>query len=398
MQYTKSTGGSIFSPVIQDRIVPGYYTSTTVDTQGHIVNKNGMLSALEDYRQWGGIREMHDKPIGVIDSIGEPHWNAIKARVVNTARGDEVLQFVREGVYKAFSIGALVTDARLVPFKDISDSLFIDVPPGIVRSIKEYGYIIEIMELVLVEVSIVDRPANPVARISEVKNFSGVDSEELPSIDNLTGSDVFKGVFPVKANKFAVNWDGTSEHSEVALDIDTEEKQVMNENDEVVADETVVTVDTATVVEVVAEEVVDAGDDEAKVAEVELSVDATEPVAADVDVADNGVQLSLERVENMIATLADTLVKAIESLRSDLANAEKEVSTETTEKSVAVSDELVDAIAARVQEKIVAPRKGVVQTIDDVSGEQEPQSKSLKSLGLDELRNRIVTTLAQSSK
>lgn len=400
MQYAKSTGGSIFSPVIQDRVVPGYYTSTTVDTQGHIINKSAMIAALEDYRQWGGIREMHSNPIGVIESIGDPYWNAIKARVVNTPRGDEVLQYVREGVYKAFSIGALVTDGRMIPFKEVNESLFVDVPTGIVRSIKELGYILEITELVLVEVSIVDRPANPVARISEVKGFSGVDAE-LPSLVSQSGYDVLKGMFPVANDKFFVNWDGgEGTEKEMALDTDTEETQEMTEDTEVVDGSEVVSVESeATEVaetEVVVSDVTGDGDE----TNIELSIDTELVVEAEEgDVVRVDIEKSLERVENMIVALSDSIAKSIEALRAEIAAAETKSAEVVVEKSAPViGDDVIEMITSRVQEKMVVQRKGVVQTVAETEIAPEQPAKTLKALDIQELRNRIVTTLAQSSK
>ncbi|MEI7443271.1 MAG: XkdF-like putative serine protease domain-containing protein [Burkholderiales bacterium] len=117
----------------------GYASSGAEDSDGEIVEPDAIKAALPDYMRWGAVREMHQpKAAGT----------AIEARVEDDGRtwfgahvvDSEAVRKVKAGVYKGFSIGGKVT-AR--------DQLNKSVIKG----------------LKLVEVSLVDRPANPEATI-----------------------------------------------------------------------------------------------------------------------------------------------------------------------------------------------------------------------------------------
>lgn len=174
--YIKNTGGliqnSLFAP--ERRVVSGYYTNDNVDMYGHVIDKDGMLQAVNDYRQWGTVREMHENPIGVAQDIGYPEWNYIAAKIASTPAGNNVLQLVQDGVYGAFSVGIIVTRAEWIPVTNIQPEKFMYLPDNIRSAIVESGSVLSIREMTLLEVSIVDRPANPAAKMSGyIKSFAG---------------------------------------------------------------------------------------------------------------------------------------------------------------------------------------------------------------------------------
>jgi hypothetical protein len=126
----------------EQRLVMGYASTEAMDKQGEIVKLDAIKTALPDYLVFGNIREMHQpSAVGVakgaeIDDTGL----YITAKVVDESAWIKV----KEGVYKGFSIGGKVT-AR--------DPLKKNVVTGVD----------------LMEISLVDRPANPEATFDMFK-------------------------------------------------------------------------------------------------------------------------------------------------------------------------------------------------------------------------------------
>lgn len=115
--------------------VYGYASSGAVDSDGETITPDAMKAALPDYMKWGAVREMHQpKAAGTAleARVEEDGRTYFAAHVVDT----EAVKKVKTGVYKGFSIGGKVT-AR----DDLNKTT--------------------ITGLKLVEVSLVDRPANP---------------------------------------------------------------------------------------------------------------------------------------------------------------------------------------------------------------------------------------------
>lgn len=132
------------------QMVFGYASTPALDLDGEIVSLSAIKSALPGYMAWGNIREMHrTSAVGVakeatMDDKGL--WLGVK--VVDPVAWQKCL----EGVYKGFSIGGQV--------------------------IKKSGKTIDEMELI--EISLVDRPANPECRIEVVKREKDAKGDEHP--------------------------------------------------------------------------------------------------------------------------------------------------------------------------------------------------------------------------
>ena len=116
-------------------VVEGFASSGAVDSDGETITPDAMKAALPDYMKFGALREMHQPSAA---------GTAIKAEVMDDGRTsfsalvvDPVaVKKVQAGVYKGFSIGGRVTE------RDKLDK-------SMIKGIK------------LIEVSLVDRPANP---------------------------------------------------------------------------------------------------------------------------------------------------------------------------------------------------------------------------------------------
>jgi hypothetical protein len=116
-------------------MVEGIASTETVDAQGEIVKSSAMEAALPDYMRHGtgALREMH-QPLAAGTAMASvaDGVTTIKAHVVDPV----AVKKVTAGVYKGFSIGGKVTE------RDSNDKN-------------------TITGLKLVEISLVDRPANP---------------------------------------------------------------------------------------------------------------------------------------------------------------------------------------------------------------------------------------------
>lgn len=125
------------------RMVFGYASTDTKDSQGDVVKIDAIEKALPDYMRFANIREMHTmSAVGVAKSAEVDEKGLyIGAKVVD----DAAWLKVKEGVYKGFSIGG--------------------------KALKKSNGIIE--ELKLTEISLVDRPANPECVIDTWKAEGG---------------------------------------------------------------------------------------------------------------------------------------------------------------------------------------------------------------------------------
>lgn len=118
----------------EQRMVWGYASTESTDSQGEIIKSSAIESALADYMKFGNIRVMHQPiAVGVAKEAEMTEKGLfIGAKIVD----DDAWNKVKEGVYKGFSIGGSCTGRDTVNKKIITG----------VR---------------LSEISLVDRPANP---------------------------------------------------------------------------------------------------------------------------------------------------------------------------------------------------------------------------------------------
>jgi hypothetical protein len=129
-------------------LVRGIATDSTLDIDQQVCDPDWLEKAMPDWFKWGNIREQHSSiAAGVAteyDNVEGKH--VIAARIVDPNSAKKV----ESGVLKGFSIG--IMNPRVVNDK---------AAPG--------GRIIDGQ---IVEVSIVDRPANPACRLALAKSVS----------------------------------------------------------------------------------------------------------------------------------------------------------------------------------------------------------------------------------
>lgn len=145
----------------EKRMVYGFASTPDVDSDGEIIELEAIKRALPDYMQFPTLREMHQaKAVGTVKSgeIKEDDGKKglyIGAKVVS----NEAWELVKEGVYRGFSIGGDV--------------------------IRRVGNVIK--ELNLVEISLVDVPANKAAKIEVWKGSKDMDiTKDASGISSLT--------------------------------------------------------------------------------------------------------------------------------------------------------------------------------------------------------------------
>jgi hypothetical protein len=132
-------------------MVHGIASSESQDSDGEVITADAMKSAIPDYMKFGAVREMHQpKAAGTAISaeVQEDGTTKFCAHIVDS----EAVKKVLAGVYKGFSVGGRVTARDTVNKTTITG-------------------------LRLVEVSLVDRPANPEAVITCYK-ADGIDEPE----------------------------------------------------------------------------------------------------------------------------------------------------------------------------------------------------------------------------
>lgn len=139
----------------EQRIVGGYASTPDLDSQGDIVSIEAIKKALPEYLEYPTIRRMHNN-----DAIGTTLMTKIddkglyiEAKIVD----EDAWKKVKEGVYRGFSIGGKV-----------------------INKIREV-----ITDLRLVEISLVDVPANKQAKVLLFKGDLKKDANSVVALGNL---------------------------------------------------------------------------------------------------------------------------------------------------------------------------------------------------------------------
>ncbi len=147
--------------------VEGIASTESVDDQGEVVTSSAMRAAIPNYMAFPALREMHQLSAAgttLEADVGDDGITRIVARVVDPV----AVTKVRAGVYRGFSIGGRVTERDAANHKIITG-------------------------LMLNEISLVDRPANPDAVLNCWKasqtdiQSKGSDMEGLATIGDLAG-------------------------------------------------------------------------------------------------------------------------------------------------------------------------------------------------------------------
>jgi hypothetical protein len=163
-----------FSKVDSERrIVSGFATLDNVDKQSDIVTTDASLKAFAKFR--GNIREMH-QPLSVgkmvsfkedkyFDPESKKFFSGVYVSAYVSKGAQDTWEKVLDGTLSGFSIGG-----RMNKWDDAYDEKM----DKSIRIIKDYD---------LVELSLVDNPANQFANILSVEKVDGVDMIKGDNLD-----------------------------------------------------------------------------------------------------------------------------------------------------------------------------------------------------------------------
>jgi len=165
-----------FSKVDKEkRIVSGFASLDNVDKQNDIVTAEASVKAFKKFR--GNIREMHQpsavgkmvsfKEDKYYDTETEKMYSGVIVSAYISKGAQDAWEKVLDGTYTGFSIGG-----RMNKWDDAFD----DDTALQIRVIKDYD---------LVELSLVDNPANQFANIISVQKIDGVDVIKGDSVDTV---------------------------------------------------------------------------------------------------------------------------------------------------------------------------------------------------------------------
>ena len=367
-----------FSKVDKERrVVSGFASLDNLDRQMDIVTTEASMKAFENFR--GNIREMH-QPLAVgkmvsfkqdkyFDSESKKFYNGVFVSAYVSKGAQSTWEKVLDGTLTGFSIGG-----RMNKWDDAFDEKL----DSQIRIIKDYD---------LVELSLVDSPANEFANIMSVEKVDGVaiikgDNTTLENVfwDSETGivmvSENEKEISPTTGNemknigfvektdnekinmiKFLVDSakgintskitkevSPMTETTEVVAEI-VEKSDIAVENVEV-APEADAVVD-APAAEVVAEDApaAEAVVDAEKADTVEAVAEVTEEVATEVSKADDVIVEAVTEVKNTLTSAFSDLLATVKSLQTEVADLNKQVA-DTKSQIVNTQNALVETNGA----------------------------------------------------
>ena len=147
----------------EKRTVSGWATLDNLDQTGDVVTSEASLKAFENFR--GNIREMHGpsavgkmisfKPETFYDSTSGEFYNGIFVETYISKGAQDAWEKCLDGTYTGFSIGGKIKDSENVVNKSTGKPT---------RFIKEYD---------LMELSIVDSPANELCNVLSIQKMNG---------------------------------------------------------------------------------------------------------------------------------------------------------------------------------------------------------------------------------
>jgi len=367
-----------FSKVDKERrVVSGFASLDNLDRQMDIVTTEASMKAFENFR--GNIREMH-QPLAVgkmvsfkqdkyFDSESKKFYNGVFVSAYVSKGAQSTWEKVLDGTLTGFSIGG-----RMNKWDDAFDEKL----DSQIRIIKDYD---------LVELSLVDSPANEFANIMSVEKVDGVavikgDNTTLENVfwDSETGivmvSENEKEISPTTGNemknigfvektdnekinmiKFLVDSAKGINTSKITKEVSpmtkttevvaeiVEKSDIAVENVEV-APEADAVVD-APVTEVVAEDapaaetVVEAE----KADTVEAVAEVIEEVATEVSKADDVIVEAVTEVKNTLTSAFSDLLATVKSLQTEVADLNKQVA-DTKSQIVNTQNALVETNGA----------------------------------------------------
>jgi outer membrane murein-binding lipoprotein Lpp len=353
-----------FSKVDEERrIVSGFATLDNVDKQNDIVTQEASLKAFEKFR--GNIREMH-QPTAVgkmvnfkedkyFDPESKKFYSGVYVSAYVSKGAQDTWEKVLDGTLSGFSIGGRMNDW---------DDAYDEKMDSKIRVIKDYD---------LVELSLVDSPANQFASILSVEKVDGVDVLKGEGVDVVLENvfwDKETGLVMLSERDAEVSPTSGNEMANIGFVEKTDDtKQDMIKflvdsakgiNTEITKEVSPMTDETTNLEEVVekSDEVAPEADAAAESVEV---AEETEAVEADVEKADDAeAEVEVEKAET---TEAEDVEKA------------DEVIEEAAE--VSKSDDVAVDAVADIKDTITSAFSDLADTVKALHAEVDALKKSI---------------------
>ena len=348
----------------EKRIVSGFASLDNLDKQDDIVTTEASMEAFAKFR--GNIREMHQpsavgkmvsfKEEKYFDTESKKFYKGVFVSAYISKGAQDAWEKVLDGTYTGFSIGG-----RMNKWDDAYD----EKADKAIRVIKEYD---------LIELSLVDSPANQFANIVSVEKVDGVDTLTGSSA-NLVVENVFydseSGLVTLSANE-----------SEVSPVTGEEMKNIgfVEKNDSEKVEMIKFLVDSAKGIRTIKI----AKEDNPMTEETTAVVDAPEAPAAEVvnevevapEAPAEAVAKSLEVTEEVVAEKSDAVVEevsapSIEEVTEKADEAIVEVATATAEVAKAVSE---------IQNSVTNALSDLAATVKAMQANVDAITKSLESV------------------
>ena len=367
------------------RIVSGFASLDNIDKQGDIVTAEASMKAFSKFR--GNIREMH-QPLAVgkmvnfkedryFDPETKKFYSGVFVSAYVSKGAQDTWEKVLDGTLTGFSIGG-----RMNKWDDGYD----EKSDSTIRIIKDYD---------LVELSLVDSPANQFANIMHVEKVDGV---EIVKGQDVTLENVFydeeSGLVMVSEEETAVSPTTGNQMKNIGF-VEKEDNEKM--------DIVKFLVDSAKGIDAKINKEEDPMAKKTKVEETEVikseeiapEADAVvEAPVAEVTQKSEETAVSEETVEKSEETTAEEVVKAEESVEAPAA----EVTTE-----VSKSDEAIIETVAEIKNTITSAFSDLVETVKSLQAEVEMlkstkvDTAAVKS-SLDAVAKDIAATVEQVDK
>ncbi len=348
----------------EKRIVSGFASLDNLDKQDDIVTTEASMEAFAKFR--GNIREMHQpsavgkmvsfKEEKYFDTESKKFYKGVFVSAYISKGAQDAWEKVLDGTYTGFSIGG-----RMNKWDDAYD----EKADKTIRVIKEYD---------LIELSLVDSPANQFANIVSVEKVDGVDTLTGSSV-NVVVENVFydseSGLVTLSANE-----------SEVSPVTGEEMKNIgfVEKNDSEKTEMIKFLVDSAKGIRTIKI----AKEDNPMTEETTAVVDAPEAPAAEVvnevevapEAPAEAVAKSLEVTEEVVAEKSDAVVEevsapSIEEVTEKADEAIVEVATATAEVAKAVSE---------IQNSVTNALSDLAATVKAMQANVDAITKSLESV------------------
>jgi len=382
----------------ENRIVSGFATVDNFDSHGDVVSSEGSSKAFKRFR--GGLREMHQpNAVGTIVDFeelmkyDEKEGKVYKGIYVNAkvSKGaPQTWEKVLDGTYKGFSIGGKIKK-RSKAYTD--DGMEYNL-------IEDYD---------LIELSLVDNPANPMANVLTVKKVG--DTYVYPDIEKQTmniliheeSGDVILSESEEREGFINIGWTDSADNTEnirLALELYNSGKEDYDKkNEPVLLDEEMraslpdtektyeggATVATENIENDSGEEVVDSTEQVEKSVETEETVEENAGDEVEKNESTETADPSEEIVSKIQAAVADVLAKATDAAKEskDAADSVKtsfEKSLEDFETKISsLKEEMsksLEDLAKRVEdvESDTAVKKSADVVGDDAEEDNEEDS------------------------